>query len=48
MAKVPLTIRLGEDLHKWITEEADKRSMSVNALISYVLSEYREEKDSNF
>jgi predicted HicB family RNase H-like nuclease len=45
MEKATLSIRLTGELHKWLKEEAEKRGMSINALISYVLSEYREDKE---
>lgn len=44
MEKSTLSLRLTGDLHNWLKEEALKRGMSVNALIAYVLSEYKREQ----
>lgn len=44
MEKATMSIRLTGELHKWLKEEAEKRGMSANALISYVLSEYKREQ----
>lgn len=45
MSKTKFSLRLTEDLYEWFKTEAEKRGMSVNALISYVLSEYKKEEE---
>ncbi|MGE7192053.1 toxin-antitoxin system HicB family antitoxin [Lysinibacillus capsici] len=45
MGKAVFSLRLTEDLHEWLKKEAEKRGMSVNALISYILSEYKDDKE---
>jgi predicted HicB family RNase H-like nuclease len=45
LEKAIFSLRLNQQLHEWLKKEADKRGMSVNALISYILSEYRDERD---
>jgi predicted HicB family RNase H-like nuclease len=45
LGKSVFSLRLNEELHEWLKKEAEKRGISVNALISYILSEYKDEKD---
>ncbi|MER7491037.1 toxin-antitoxin system HicB family antitoxin [Microbacterium oxydans] len=45
LGKAVFSLRLTEDLHEWLKKEAEKRGMSVNALISYILSEYKDDKE---
>ena len=36
---------LTEELYEWLKEEAEKKGISINALISFVLSDYKNEQE---
>lgn len=43
--KTVFSLRINKDLYDWFKEEAEKRSMSVNALISFLMSEYKRDQE---
>lgn len=48
MEKATMTIRINSDLHKWLKSESEKRGISVNAMISFLLSEYKQKQERSF
>lgn len=45
MTKTKFSLRLTEELYEWLKEEAEKKGISINALISFVLSDYKDEQE---
>jgi len=45
MTKTKFSLRLTEELYEWLKEEAEKKGISINALISFVLSDYKNEQE---
>lgn len=37
-----LSITMPEDVHNWVTEQAEKRGLTMNAIVLLALEQYRE------
>lgn len=44
MEQIPITLRLDEDIHKIIRQQAFEERRSINNLINYIIRKYLEEK----
>ena len=45
MALKRFSVTVSEDMHKWIAEQAEKRGLTMNAVVIFALEMYRKQED---